>query len=288
MAADFPNHAIIHPVSAAAFNTRLSELYNKYRPSYDSKVLSHIRKAVGGKEELNIVEIGCGTGIFTRDILAHPEWSKSIAEIKCMDPNEGMRAVFLKTLSDPRVNLSNGTFEDTGVADGWADLIVSATAFHWCLDLEAAMNEFVRVLKPSGTICFLWILEDGDRTPWVRQLLDLYEPYQEIGKASRWMDRNNWQRIYDLPVYKENFHPPEDSTILSITTETPESATLRFLTWSAVASLPENGKQKLREEVEAIVSRGDGMVWINEGEAHIEVPVKTPITIFQRKYFVIS
>ena len=35
--------------------------------------------------------------------------------------------MFQKTVNDPRVQLSEGTFDNTKVPDGWADLIVIAT-----------------------------------------------------------------------------------------------------------------------------------------------------------------
>ena len=38
-----------------------------------------------------------------------------------------MRTVFSKTVVDPRVSLSDGTFDATGVPDHWADLIVMAS-----------------------------------------------------------------------------------------------------------------------------------------------------------------
>lgn len=47
--------------------------------------------------------------------------------MRCIDPNEGMRAVFERNVVDPRVRLSEGTFDNTGVPDGWADVIVAAS-----------------------------------------------------------------------------------------------------------------------------------------------------------------
>ena len=46
--------------------------------------------------------------------------------MKCVEPNEGMRAVFSTVVKDPRVTLSEGTFDDTGVPDKWADMVVVA------------------------------------------------------------------------------------------------------------------------------------------------------------------
>lgn len=37
-----------------------------------------------------------------------------------------MREVFTKTVNDQRVSASEGTFDTTGVEDGWADLVIIA------------------------------------------------------------------------------------------------------------------------------------------------------------------
>lgn len=70
--------------------------------------------------------IGSGTGIFTRALLAHPKWRDSVAKLKAIEPSEGMRSQFSKSVTDGRVSISEGTFDNTGVEDGWADLIVIA------------------------------------------------------------------------------------------------------------------------------------------------------------------
>lgn len=105
--------------------------------------MSHIRNAVKGNPPLNIVEyvcfqsledtilnglrrIGAGTGIFTRALLAHPEWSSTIGQLKALEPSEGMRDQFSKTVKDDRVSVAEGSFDTTHVEDDWADLIVIA------------------------------------------------------------------------------------------------------------------------------------------------------------------
>lgn len=72
--------------------------------------------------------IGAGTGIFTRALLAHSEWATSIAALKAVEPSDGMRDVWTKAVkdSDSRTTIVKGTFDNTGVEDGWADLIIIA------------------------------------------------------------------------------------------------------------------------------------------------------------------
>lgn len=126
------------------FHRDIFQRVYRARPSYKPFVLSHIRNAVKSTEPLNIVEyvvynisrcdpclscsnrLGAGTGIFTRALLADPEWASSVKELKAIEPSEGMREVFTKTVTDGRASASEGTFAATGVPSGWADIIIIA------------------------------------------------------------------------------------------------------------------------------------------------------------------
>ncbi|KAI5123349.1 hypothetical protein M0805_001770 [Coniferiporia weirii] len=276
--------AKVHPTSLIGYGAGKSELYDKVRPSYAPEVLSYMRKAVKKKDNLRIVEVGCGSGIFTRALLAHPEWNSSISELKAVEPNEGMRAVFAESTKDPRVSLSDGTFDETGVPDGWADVIMAATAFHWCLDVEAATNEFVRILKPGGTVGFCWNLQDTKNCAWIQQLDDLCTPYQKTSSKDFWGDTfRRWRRMFDLPSYKASFSEPEETTVFSAEHRTLEEVVLHAYTRSGVALLSDDEKEKVGEKIKAIVLRGDGLVWVDEKEGIFEVPYATPVVIMQRK-----
>jgi hypothetical protein len=49
-----------------------------------------------------------------------------VGQLKAIEPSEGMRDVFSKTVQDARVTAAEGSFDNTGVEDGWADLVVIA------------------------------------------------------------------------------------------------------------------------------------------------------------------
>jgi ubiquinone/menaquinone biosynthesis C-methylase UbiE len=151
--------AEVHNIAQTGFGVA-NELYDKARPSYQSSALSYIRNAIKKSTPLDIVEIGSGTGIFTRALLAHPDWVGSVGKIKAIEPSAGMRDVFSKSIRDNRVTVSEGTFSSTDAADGSSDLVVIAQAFHWCPDFDLACAEFARILKPDGVLAFIWNLED--------------------------------------------------------------------------------------------------------------------------------
>lgn len=246
-------------------------------------------------------------------------WSPLLKAVKCYDPNDGMLEVFRGVVNDPRVSVAKGLFEGTDADDGWADLIVIATvsvinmrdknvsnnllclqAFHWCLDLEGAVKEFVRVLKPSGALCFLW--NGGDRlvqrssqdcralptlltarktrdVGWVREVFN-YGQSVSTGNSNH--DFLGWKRLYDLPTYKENFFPPESETVKYVETSTLEAQLERAMTSSSLAALDDDRKREAREKLKEIIEKGNGLVWINEGEGTFEAPYSVPIVCMKR------
>jgi len=50
--------------------------------------------------------------------------------------------------------------EATGISDASVDLVTAAQAFHW-FDRAAARAEFLRILRPRGTVALVWNERDG-------------------------------------------------------------------------------------------------------------------------------
>ena len=58
-------------------------------------------------------------------------------------------------------------------------------AFHWVgHDGRAAVEEIARVLKPGGVWALIWNLEDRD-VPWIAQIREKYEQFEQGAAASR-------------------------------------------------------------------------------------------------------
>ncbi|TDL24773.1 S-adenosyl-L-methionine-dependent methyltransferase [Rickenella mellea] len=271
---------IVHSVAQIGFGTGTNELYDKARPSYQPFALAHIKSALPRSSSSNVVELGSGTGIFTRALLADPEWQNSIAELKAFEPSEGMRDVFSKTVQDPRVTVHDGTFDHFGVEDDWADIIVVAQAFHWCPDYNAAMVEFARALKPDGIAALIWNLDDRDGAGWAAKLRATLEANE---KGTPQFRLGLWRQTFDTPAYRKFFEPPEEKVWSYHLLGSHEIIKNRALSASYIAILPDDEKAKLAEEISAIIDEGEGRVWIDEKEGIFEYPYKTFVEILKLK-----
>lgn len=146
-------------IKAGDFST-LATHYAKYRPGYSKSVLSAILGIVDKPvEEIDFVDVGAGTGIWTR--LVAQQNCKSVIAI---EPNEAMRSEGINCNGNLKIHWQAGSAEITHLPDNCADLVSMASSFHWA-EFDIAMNEFHRILKPNGHFVALWNPRFLDESP---------------------------------------------------------------------------------------------------------------------------
>ena len=130
--------------------TKTVENYTRYRPDYPDAVfdwLARLGSADGAERCGRAIDLGAGTGIFSRALAARG-WS-----VTGVEPNAAMRAAAAE--ASALVPIVAGTAEATGLPDASADLIVGAQAFHW-FDLDLALPEIDRLAAPGAYAAAVW------------------------------------------------------------------------------------------------------------------------------------
>lgn len=143
-------------MDAASFDA-VAGIYSRSRPSYP---IDSVEWLVG--DASSIVDVGAGTGLFTRLLVAPGR------TVVAVEPSAPMLAELRRML--PGVVAFEGTAERIPLPDAGADLVVLAQAWHW-VDPGAAAPEVARVLRPHGRLGLVWNLRD-ERVAWVRALGD--------------------------------------------------------------------------------------------------------------------
>ncbi len=138
--------------------TGLAEDYARYRPGYAPAVRAALLGLLGrSAAALDAVDVGAGTGIWTRMLAA-----AGFRSVTAVEPNDDMRAA--GAAGGGAIVWRAGAGAATGLAEGSADLVTMASSFHW-VDFAAGTAEFRRVLRPGGWFCALWNPRRLDGSP---------------------------------------------------------------------------------------------------------------------------
>jgi 2-polyprenyl-3-methyl-5-hydroxy-6-metoxy-1,4-benzoquinol methylase len=96
---------------------------------------------------MTVLELGCGSGYFTREL------ARSGADIAAIDVSPELLEIARANCSAPNVRYEIQNACALSYPDAVFDLVVGSSVLHH-LEIEEALREIYRVLKPGGAICF--------------------------------------------------------------------------------------------------------------------------------------
>lgn len=131
--------------------TGLASDYSQHRPDYCPSVLKALLGLLDKSlAEIDFVDVGAGTGIWTRMVQA-----TGVRLAVAVEPNDDMRMNGIADSAGTPIRWLAGSAEATGLAAGSADWLSMASSFHWA-NFDNATAEFHRVLRPEGRFTALW------------------------------------------------------------------------------------------------------------------------------------
>lgn len=128
--------------------------YDRGRPDYPELVYDRLQEQCGLGPGTNLFEIGPGSGIATRALLA-----RGIGSLTAIEPDARLAAFLAASPAgdDRRLRIVIAPFADADLPDAAYDLGVAATTMHW-LDPVTSLAKCVRLLQPGGCWAMWWTI----------------------------------------------------------------------------------------------------------------------------------
>jgi SAM-dependent methyltransferase len=206
-----------------------ADAYERARPEWPEEAA---RWLVPERAEL-VVELGAGTGKLTRAVSALG------VRVVAVEPDPRMLAV----LRGRGLEGVEGSAEAIPLGDGTADAVVAGSSLHW-FELDLALQEIHRVLRPGGRFGFGWNHRDARHPAIARMSEAVYMP-QVRTRGPRWRSRD-----WPAELAASGLFTDVEQALFEHVHELPRDA-LRdhLLSYSGVAALAEEERRSVLSEV---------------------------------------
>jgi ubiquinone/menaquinone biosynthesis C-methylase UbiE len=163
-----------HARRAASFGA-VAAAYARHRPDYPIAAIRWaLEPATESGRPIRALDLGAGTGKLTAQLVNPPVGTAPVgvatdavaAEVVAVEPDPAMLAELRRHL--PGVTAMAGRAEAIPLPDASVDAVLAGQAAHW-FDLDRALPEIARVLRPGGVLAGLWNGFDS-RVDWVAGL----------------------------------------------------------------------------------------------------------------------
>lgn len=193
---------MVHKSSKSLFTDK-AKAYAEYRPSYPKEAVDQIIQPFDGMKDVKAIDVGAGTGIASR-LLA----DRGI-KVVAAEPNKSMiQAAF----THKNITWREMEAEHLQTATSSVDLVSAFQAFHW-FNFKQSLQEFNRILKPTGRLALVWNYwdtEDPFTAKYARLIdeaaqknSDRITPYDDFpsGFLKKYRIKLLWKMHY-LPYFK--------------------------------------------------------------------------------------
>ncbi len=127
----------------------VADEYDRHRPTYPEALLDHACEVAALGAGDRVLEIGCGTGQLTRDLLARG------LRVSAIEPGARLIALARQNLGGVGdVEFVNTRLEDAPLPRERFHAVFSASAMHW-IDPDLGWRKAAEALAPGGTLALV-------------------------------------------------------------------------------------------------------------------------------------
>ncbi|XP_061177252.1 uncharacterized protein LOC133185985 [Saccostrea echinata] len=249
------------------------ENYDRFRPSYTDKVVkliaSIITETQTDKEnnlKYDCVELGAGTGKMTQKLIKElPKVKKYLAT----EPMDGFQKTLKKNC--PGIDTQICSAEKIPVPSETVKTVIAAQCFHWFANMTS-LDEINRILIPGGKFLMVWNNKDWN-VPWVKDIEKILTRY--YGDTPRAISYQWKEVIEKCSHFRCVQHEILPGTVLK---GCRDDVIGHFCSISVIASLDENEKLKVRNEMEDIMDTHS----LAKGTDDITIPFNTELYLSEK------
>lgn len=182
--------------------TGLASDYSQHRPDYCPSVLNGLLGMLNKPvQEVDFLDVGAGTGIWTRMV-----YGKGVNSVTAVEPNDDMRANGIADSAGTSICWLAGNAEQTGLPEASCDWLSMASSFHWA-DFDKATREFHRVLRTGGRFTALWnprLIEVNPLLVEIEAHLDTLRPnIKRVSSGRSGITETLTEQLWASPYFKD-------------------------------------------------------------------------------------
>lgn len=174
-------------------------LYDKFRPTYGTKIFEDILSYSKITQSSKILEIGCGTGNATLPMI------ETGAELTAIEIGKNLSQYTARKFFEYKnFRVINAAFEDFQSPLKY-DLIFAATSFHW-IKPEKSYSKCKELLRQDGVLAIFWNTPRISRKDPIlyQEIQNLYQQYMpHRAEEKEELLKSQWylKRCNDLDVF---------------------------------------------------------------------------------------
>jgi ubiquinone/menaquinone biosynthesis C-methylase UbiE len=215
---------------------KLAQAYQSGRRGFDNEVFDFLSQQINSFEGKKILDVGCGTGIATRQLKQYG------AEVVGSDLSEGM--IVKAKLEKDGIEYVVAPSNKLPFTDESFDLVTAFSAFHWFTDSNS-VKEIKRVLKNQGSFV---VINKNDIAGIRKDVNKLFTKYRNTKSVK---EEYNPEQILE----KAGFIEIATHTVVGTELFTPEQALTYLQSISLWNLVPEQEKEEVLTRVKSFCDK---------------------------------